>query len=360
MSGFTTKGLGTGLEYIRGRDRVIFSNGVVCSVAEFDQYYKNGLAQKINEWKLDPAYSGYDFAYAKSVGVIRKKAFHPTGPVRPPEAEEESPAVKPAEVKVEVPEVTEPQSKYFFTANIIITVMAVVGILSMIMSAYHTATAMHIQGRNYFTGWVTGIVMILFSATAFTASRFFFSEKGFAKVFAVVFAMLGVVIVCYSMFSTLIVNYTNYKVVASAETEENIHNSAELNSYNKQIQMYETRLEQIDAEIKTLEESAEYWKTMSWNRYDGIQASISDLRKERSEVSSKLLELESNLPDTVAKAEKESENVYSFFSGITGITVNILQLFVQSVPAMFFDIIAPFALTCSLYLKDRKKEEENA
>jgi hypothetical protein len=32
----------------------------------------------------------------------------------------------------------------------------------------------------------------------------------------------------------------------------------------------------------------------------------------------------------------------------------------QAVPAMFFDIIAPFALSCAIYLAEKRKEEQNA
>lgn len=356
----TTQGLGTGLEYIRGKDRVIFSNGVVCSTLEFDENYANKtLAKQVAEWKNDPTHGGYDYPYAKSVGVIRKKALHRTGPIEPKTetlpVEEKKPVIKIEDVKQKI----KPKSKYFFTASIIIAVMTVVGILSAIMSAYHTASAMQISGRSLLVGWITGTVMILFSATAFTAARFFFAEKGIAKIFGLIFAMLGVIIICYSMFSTLTVNYTNYTNVREEHEQESAQNSAELQSYNKQIALYEARLTQIDDEIAKVSADAEYWKTMSWKRYDELQSQVTALRTERNEVSRKLISIQENLPSAVAKAETESGTVYSFFSDIFGIEVKLLQFFMQSVPAMFFDIIAPFALTCSLYLRDRQKEKEN-
>lgn len=339
--------LGNGVQFIKGHEKVIFSNGVVCSVAEFDAHVGKDLDKKLTEWEANPDYFCFDFAYARSTGVIRRKARVEV--VEVPQTEKD--------ITVKALDRIAVVKKALSAASIIIVVMTVVGVLSAFMSAYHTALALHIMGRSYLAGWVTGIVMILFSATAFTAGRFFLKEKGAVKLFSIVFFALGVTIIAYSMFSTLTVNYTRFKDIFNQETVEAVKNSTELDSYNERIVSLKERIKDTKEQIAKLEQEAEYWQKQSWKRYDSIQEQIDRLRERQRNAEDDLVKLQSEKPAVEANARQNVDNVFTFFARIMHVSSEMLQFLIQSIPAMFFDLIAPFALTCSLYLKDRKEED---
>lgn len=343
----------TGLEYIQGKDKVLFANGVMLTLAELEANRGN-IGNIVRERRLDESASGYDYAYAKTTGVIRKKAYHPKGPIKQTE-----PVLKPHAVEVKVPKVPmKVHKKEPVTPRIIIAVMTIVGILSAFMSAYHTAQALQIMGRGVVIGWITGTVMILFSATAFTAARYFINRKGVALFFGMLFGMLGIVVVLYSMFSTLTVNYTEYRKVSDVTVAEATKNSSTVNAYDAKAALLSKRIENYNNTLQTLEKDAEYWKTMSWKRHDEIQIQMQDIRNKLEEAEDELMQLQMKIPEVEAAAEKSIDTVYTFFARIVHMNTELLQFLIQSIPAMFFDIIAPFALSCVFYLSDKKEDKD--
>lgn len=336
-----------GMEMLVGKEHVLFSNGVLCTTAEYEG--TTGMPADrfdavILRWEQDPKRQ-YDFRYAVTTGILRKKARQ-TGETESTEDDggtESAPAP-------EKRHVLEPQT-------IIFLVMCVTGLMSAGMSAYHTAVAMTSFGRPLAIGIITGTVMVLFSATAFTAARWFLMERGAVKGFSLLFAALGTVIVVYSMMSTLTVNYDAWKDVSEDEAAVSAEDSAVLASYDARLRLLEAELDKADTEIASLEADAEYWRSMSWARYDAVAAKLDDARKHREELAGEYSRLLSSRPEAVAVVREETfeGDAFSFLAGFLGAEPSFLRLFMQAVPAMFFDVIAPFALSCAVYLAERKR-----
>ena len=338
-----------GINYIAGQKNIIFENGIICTPAEFaaSEMMNKGEAET---WMQELAgredrYK-FDYQYAKSTGVLRhfqKKVMPAPAPAEQPRPVEK--LQKTAARKVITP------------ASIILLVMCITGILSAVMSDYHTTVVNTIFGRPVVIGLVTGTVMVLFSATAFTAARWFWNESGFAKLFSVLFAALGVMVITYSMMSTLIVNYDAWNKTATEEKIETASNSEELAAYDSRVKLKTDELEELKKTEQELSDEAEFWKDKSWKRYDALQEQITDIRNKITAARSELSSLISERPQVASKAGEEKEDAFTFLSTFIKISPRTLRLFMQAVPAMFIDIIAPFALSCAIYLAEKKKEE---
>lgn len=338
-----------GINYIAGQKHIIFENGIICTPAEFAatemmskgeaETWMQEMAEREDRYK-------FDYQYAKTTGVLRH--FQRKAPVETVDIVE----------KLQKEEV-QPRKFRISPASIILFVMCVVGIMSAVMSAYHTTIANQIFGRPTIIGLVTGTVMVLFSATAFTAARWFWAEKGIARLFSVLFAALGVMVIAYSMLSTLVVNYGAWSKTDTEEKTEAAADSEELASFDRRVNL---KQDELDALIKTEEElntEAEYWKDKSWKRYDSLQEQLGDIRKKITDARAELSSLISERPQIASKAGEEKEDVFTFLSSFIKVSARTLRLFMQAVPAMFFDIIAPFALSCAIYLAERKNKEED-
>lgn len=350
----------TGEKYIEGKNKIIMESGVVLTPAEFSattMMPKEEVGALMQEIAGREDRYRFDYQYAHTTGVLRRFPRKPKLPVKT------APAVEVETVPAEKPEPVEklqkePVQKAASVVTVILVVMCFVGIMSACMSAYHSTKTLQIFGRPLPVGIITGTVMVMFSSTAFTAARWFWKEKGFVRFFAVVFLLLGVMVIAYSMLSTLTVNYTSWSKVEEAEKSEVAENSEELKAYETQIGLKQAELDELVNEQARLEKEAEWWKNRSWNRYDELSSQIAENRKAVSQARSELTSLIASKPQVSSKVVEEKEDVFTFLAGFIKVQPKTLRLFMQAVPAMFFDIIAPFALSCAIYLAEKRKEED--
>ena len=346
----------TGEKYIEGKNKIIMESGIILTPSEFvatTMMSKEEVGALMQEMTDREDRYKFDYKYALTTGILRHFQKKPEGNQR--KSEENFPKTAENVANLQKSKVR----RRISPALVILFVMCITGLLSALMSAYHTTVAMAIFGRPRLVGLVTGTVMVLFSATAFTAARWFWQEKGFVRWFAIVFILLGLMVIAYSMLSTLVVNYNAWSAIDTEQKEEVAGNSEELNAYNYRIQLKESELAELQADIDTLSAEADYWKDKSWRRYDELSNQLNAQRQKITDVRSELSELISGKPQAAAKAGNEKEDVFTFLSGFVRIQPKTLRLFMQAVPAMFFDIIAPFALSCAIYLAEKRKEEIN-
>lgn len=342
----------TGEKYIEGKRRIIMESGVVLTPAEFAETImmsKEEVGALMQELSEREDRFKFDYKYAKTTGFLRRF-----------QKKNEGNQGKTAEIFPNSVEKLqkEPVQRKLSVVLIILAVMCITGIMSACMSAYHSTKTLQLFGRPLFVGLITGTVMVMFSSTAFTAARWFWQEKGFVRMFSVVFLLLGLMVIAYSMLSTLTVNYTSWSKVETEEKLEVVESSEELAAYEAQVKLKQEELDEAVTTEKSLSEEAEWWKNRSWKRYDELSADLSEQRKRVSAIRGELSSLLSSKPQLASKITEEKEDVFKFLSGFIKVQPKTLRLFMQAVPAMFFDIIAPFALSCAIYLAEKIKEED--
>lgn len=339
----------TGEKYIEGKNKIIMESGVVLTPAEFAMTAKMLQKEEVEAYMQEMAEHEdrykYDYRYALTTGILRHF--------------QKKPESIPAKKVNSVAELQKPKpQKKLSVVMIILLVMSITGVMSACMSAYHSTKTLQLFGRPLFVGVITGTVMVMFSSTAFTAARWFWQEKGFVRGFSVVFLLLGFTVIAYSMLSTLTVNYTSWAKVEAEEKLETVENSEELEAYNMQLQLKTEELNELTAEQDRLKTEAEWWKDKSWKRYDELNTQINVYGSSIKTARSELNRLISSKPQIAGKVAEQKEDVFTFLSGFIKIQPKTLRLFMQAVPAMFFDIIAPFALSCAIYLAEKRKKEE--
>jgi hypothetical protein len=87
--------------------------------------------------------------------------------------------------------------------NIVFVAMLTVGALCIFMSASNTTAYLELTGMAHSIALMTGIALVIFSSTRATAAQLFISQKGWGKIFAVPFIVVGVTVIVFSIFSTL-------------------------------------------------------------------------------------------------------------------------------------------------------------
>jgi hypothetical protein len=332
------------LHVLLGEDKVLFENGVAVDRADYDLWTKSGnIREHVEGLSSDPGCGGFDYRYAVTTGYLRHKGKAPPLPPGGP---------------VELPEPVEPVEPVQPAALAMLAVMSLVGAGSAVMSAYHTTAFLFATGKPAWTAAITGVMLILFSVTAFTAARYVFREGGGIRLVGGLFVVAGLTVVAYSMFSTLSVNYSQYKTVYNVETAVTVADSEALAAHGRLLGVNQEELDELAKEIDRLELEAEHWRDLSWQRYDVTRAVLVGLREKRERFCEERRRLETEKPGLVETASVSKDTVYSFLARVMGLPEDTARFFVFVLPAVLYDVLAPFALTVVLILWDGRRKHK--
>jgi hypothetical protein len=340
-----------GLDYLIGPTNVLFENGVLVPREDFSAWKKERtLLQHLEYLADDPQANNYDYAYALTTGTLRRRkgTADLVASVRTSKRRErQTRQVK--EIIVEERK-KETARRYIFTSAFITeAVMVCVGLGAAGMSADHTRLFL-MASKPVWAATIIALMFILFSATSFTASRYFFSTSGLTKLFGLVFLTTGLAVVSFSMFSTVTVSYNQYTFAGtvSEEKQEVINTNRLLLEHN--------RKEQEDARhaIERYEGEIDYFRTRSWREAGNTQERLDAEYRRLSSLRSEEAGLIRDTPQAVLEEATRRETVYTFIARIFQVSVDFVQFLVYVIPAIFFDVISPFALSVVLLLKDNR------
>jgi hypothetical protein len=342
-----------GLDYLLGPTNVLFENGVLIPREDYTAWKnERTLVQHLDYLTDDPEANNYDYAYALTTGTLRKKkgtadlvASARTGKRREKEVQ------KAKEIVVEEQKKEAVRQYVFSSAFITEAVMICVGIGAAIMSVYHTRLFL-MESKPVWVSTIIAVMFILFSATAFTASRYFFGTAGFTKLFGLIFLVAGMAVVSFSMFSTMTVSYNQYTFAAAyvEERQDTINTNRLLLENNR------SKQEATQHEIDRYEQEIDYFRTQSWRRADSLQelltAAYQRLSASRTEEAAIIRET----PQAILEETTQQETVYTFIARLFKVSIDSVQFLVYVIPAVFFDIISPFALSVVLLLEDNRRK----
>jgi hypothetical protein len=348
----------SGLHYLLGKESVIFETGIVLSRTEFDtvKSIPDGVVKLLSE--AEPGKHGYDYAYAISTGNLRRKKGIADLEANPRTKRRRERQTRQADEAAAGEQKKAAIRRYVFSsAFLVMIVMAVVGAGSAVMSAYHTSAFLYEGGKPAWAALMTGAMLILFSATAFTAARYFFQERGAVCVFGILFVVAGLAVIVYSMFSTLTVNFNQFKWRDDAEALAVAEGSEALAAHRRQIRILEDEINDVAGEVEALRGEADYWRTQSWRRYDSIQESLAGRSEYLNSLRQRYSTLVGETPRLVEAVTVSQETVYDFLGNIFKIKEDTLRFFVYVVPACLYDILAPFALSVVLLLADKRRKQ---
>jgi hypothetical protein len=356
---------GTDYSYILGREFVIFSNGVTMSIEEFKTFHNKGiLVRKIMSLARVPKRLS-DYRIALDTGVMTPVYM----PVRTMQLNPEKPKLKKIKKVNEVfmsdynqrPEIiVEPereQKKRFTTPNksqVILFCMLFIAIGSAGMSIYHAAAFLIMGGKPFLISVMTAILIVMFASTGFTAARYFSEQRGMAKIFALPFVAITCVLICYIAFSTTSVSYEQFR-------DEEANRVATVQKEIGSLELYK--------EVqRSILETEKYINTLDKNRVaDMTQAAVMRHQRMLAAEREKLQKLRERAYDlkersgggSVEDKQQSIASVYDFLMELFGINTRVLRFVIYVIPAVFYDIVAPFGFTVVFFLVDNKKEEHD-
>jgi hypothetical protein len=232
--------------------------------------------------------------------------------------------------------------------NIVFVSMLAVGALCILMSASNTTAYLELTGMHPGIALMTGIALVIFSSTSATAAQLFIAQKGFAKIFSVPFIVVGFTVIVFSIFSTLSLNYNRFissdAIRADMQDKVDRKRSELLTAQSSEDEgVTQWAMGNIDRLLTLAEESGE-----SWNN---SMKTIMEMSKELTEAERKIVE--------ELYVETLPRTFFGFMLNLNSLDQKYLfDFFMIAIPAIFYDLIAPLAMTVVLFLMGFKSKKE--
>ena len=362
-----------GVPYIEiqheGELKYLCSNGVLFT----DSEYKNYTDLSVEYTRREKEDMLFDYNYAKSTGILRKKrgygqpseqisdntersASGDSLPSAEPESFEEVQERSSGdneETRTELDKQEEIKGK-IENGNVsdgravgfIIALLAFTSLISGYISTLHTATYLY-DYVDMISAWLMSASVTAYNATAFEVSVIFKSKKRYGLTF--VFIMLWGMVTLFSMATTVSVFYDRFNFTETQIAEE-----------NKQANSNKLALELLQKKESDLRESIEFKKKDIEYRQEHDYATTSvrnELTKLQEELQTNLTEQQSILettPEITEETLKRKESLFAFLGRILHIEGGVLEFIMSTLSAIFVNIISPMSLTAVTELLNKR------
>lgn len=352
-----------------GELKYLCSNGVLFT----DSEYKNYTDLSVEYTRREKEDKLYDYAYAKSTGILRKKrgygqpseqisdntersASGDSLPSAEPESFEEVQERSSGdneETRTELDKQEEIKGK-IENGNVsdgravgfIIALLAFTSLISGYISTLHTATYLY-DYVDMISAWLMSASVTAYNATAFEVSVIFKSKKRYGLTF--VFIMLWGMVTLFSMATTVSVFYDRFNFTETQVAEE-----------NKQADSNKLALELLQKKESDLRESIEFKKKDIEYRQERDYATTAvrtELNKLQEELQTNLTEQQSILettPEITEETLKRKESLFAFLGRILHIEGGVLEFIMSTLSAIFVNLIAPLSLTAVTELLNKR------
>ena len=368
-----SKHLGKPYIYLKDQKKFLCSNGVLFTLEE----YKNGIDINAEYERRSKEDMLYDYAYAKSTGLLRKKrgygqpseqisdntersasgdSLPSTKPESLEEVQEERSSGDNAETRTKLDKQEEIKGK-IENGNVsdrravgfIIALLSFTSLISGYISTLHTATYLY-DYVDVFSAWLMSASVTAYNATAFEVSVIFKSKRRFGLAF--VFITLWAMVTLFSMATTVSVFYDRFNFIETQIALE-----------NKQTDSNKLALELLQKKESDLRESIEFKKKDIEYRQEkdyattAVRTELNELQEELQKNLSEQQQLLQETPEVTEKITKRKESLFAFLGRLMKIEGGVLEFIFSTMSAIFINLISPLSLTAVLEL--RRKELNN-
>ena len=356
-----SKHLGKPYVYLKDQKKFLCSNGVLFTLEE----YKNGIDINAEYERRAKEDMLYDYAYAKSTGLLRKKrgygqpseqisdntersasgdSLPSTKPESLEEVQEERSSGDNAETRTKLDKQEEIKGK-IENGNVsdrravgfIIALLSFTSLISGYISTLHTATYLY-DYVDVFSAWLMSASVTAYNATAFEVSVIFKSKRRFGLTF--VFITLWTMVTLFSMATTVSVFYDRFNFTETQIALE-----------NKQSDSNKLTLELLQKKEADLRESIEFKKKDIEYRQErdyattAVRLELEALQKELQKNLSEQQQLLQETPEVTKKVTKRKESLFAFLGRLMKIEGGVLEFIMSTFSAIFINLIAPLSLT---------------
>ena len=337
-----SKNLGVPYIYLPDKRKFLCSNGVLFTMEE----YKAGIDIKEEYEKRKKDDTLFDYTYAKSTGLLRKKRKLSNDNAE----KKQDNTIKDlktdnTDLKTKVTVKAEKNDK---SVLVICLLLFFTSLVSMYISTLHTATYLF-DYVDVFSAWLMSASVTAYNSTAFEVSVLFHTKK--RNLIASIFMLLWVLVTLFSMVTTISVFYDMFNFTESQIAEE-----------NREIDANKLSLDLLQKKEKDLRDSIDFKKKDIEYR-QGKEFSTNAVRQELNKLQEELqknLSLQQKvLEETPIIAESNvnrKESLFSFLGRNLGIEGNIIEFIMSTLSAIFVNLIAPLSLTAVTELLKQKEK----
>ena len=378
-----SKHLGKPYIYLKDQKKFLCSNGVLFTLEE----YKNGIDINAEYERRAKEDMLYDYAYAKSTGLLRKKRGYSKmlsgsstaengalekqnnegvykesfekiateSSIVPEQKKNDATAPKVStnghkvSVRKDASEVRQEtegrngnsldrqEEKQGFSVLFIVTLLGFTSLISGYISTLHTATYLY-DYVDVFSAWLMSASVTAYNATAFEVSVIFKSKRRFGLAF--VFITLWAMVTLFSMATTVSVFYDRFNFIETQIALE-----------NKQTDSNKLALELLQKKESDLRESIEFKKKDIEYRQEkdyattAVRTELNELQEELQKNLSEQQQLLQETPEVTEKATKRKESLFAFLGRLMKIEGGVLEFIFSTLSAIFVNLIAPLSLT---------------
>ena len=356
-----SKHLGKPYVYLKDQKKFLCQNGVLFTLDE----YKNGIDINAEYERRAKEDMLYDYAYAKSTGLLRKKrgygqpseqisdntersasgdSLPSTKPESLEEVQEERSSGDNAETRTKLDKQEEIKGK-IENGNVsdrravgfIIALLSFTSLISGYISTLHTATYLY-DYVDVFSAWLMSASVTAYNATAFEVSVIFKSKRRFGLTF--VFITLWAMVTLFSMATTVSVFYDRFNFI-----------EAQIALENKQTDSNKFALELLQKKESDLRESIEFKKKDIEYRQEkdyattAVRTELNELQEELQKNLSEQQQLLQETPEVTEKITKRKESLFAFLGRLMKIEGGVLEFIMSTLSAIFVNLISPLSLT---------------
>ena len=354
-----------------GKKYYLCNNGVIFADEEYLDYADLNVEYERRE-KEDKL---YDYAYAKSTGLLRKKRGSTKTEENPrqlPERElsnntgwtASSLQQQATEVEQKANEGSrektkndkdikkENERKSGSTAvAFIIALLAFTSLISGYISTLQTATYLY-DYVDVISAWLMSSSVTAYNVTAFEVAVLFRQNKRYGLTF--VFITLWVTVTVFSMATAVSVFYDRFNF-----------NETEVAQENREIDSNKLTLELLRTKEKDLRDAIEFKKQDIEYRQEKDYATAtvrSELVKLQEELQANLTEqqeLLSDTPEVVQEVTKKKERLFAFLGRMLKVDSGVFEFIMSTLSAIFVNLIAPLSLVAVTELRKKKLDKVN-
>lgn len=337
-----------------GELKYLCCNGVLFTDAEYKDFPDLSAEYERRE-KEDKL---YDYAYAKSTGLLRKKRKSSVNVTSKEQVNEVVLETSSKETQEKTAEMEEEEQRQISSSIsdrkeidrragnksvlMICVLLAFTSAISMYISTLHTATYLT-DYADVISAWLMSASVTAYNSTAFEVSVIFRSKKRYFM--ALIFMFLWVLVTLFSMATTVSVFYDSFNF-----------NEYQIAQENKESDSNRLALEVLQKKESDLREAIEFKKKDIEYRQEreyattAVRLELEELQKELQSNLSEQQELLSATPEVVKEKIQKKESLFAFLGRIFNMEGGILEFIMSTLSAIFVNLIAPLSLTAVIEL----------
>ena len=387
--------LGKPYIYLKDQKKFLCSNGVLFTLDE----YKNGIDINAEYERRTKEDMLYDYAYAKSTGLLRKKRGYSKMLVdsSPVEQTVENGALENEKISTESTSVPEQKKndetvpkvdvaeavtnglqnkvsvhgraredcrdtsegrngnsldrqgeKQGFSVIFIVALLGFTSLISGYISTLHTATYLY-DYVDMISSWLMSSSVTAYNATAFEVSVIFKSKKRYGLTF--VFITLWSMVTLFSMATTVSVFYDRFNFTEAQIAQEN----KQSDSNKLALELLRTKEKDIREAIEFKKKDIEYRQEKDYAT-TAVRAELNNLQTKLQENLTEQENLLKETPEITEKVTKRKESLFSFLGRLMHLEGGILEFIMSTMSAIFINLISPLSLTAVTELLKNNKQ----